>query len=60
MQKSHRTIRKRDKIKIEVIKQCGYIPYIIKDEGKFSMKKVNEEFESFKIFLISHNFKDFT
>ena len=39
-----------------MIEKCGYIPYVIKDEGKFSMKKVNEEFEIFKNFLTLHGF----
>ena len=44
-------VQNRDKIKINEIKKCGYYPYIIKDLGKFSMKKVNEEFEKFCNFI---------
>ena len=40
-------IQNRDKIKIEEIKKCGYIPYIIKDLGKYNLEKVNTEFKNF-------------
>ena len=38
-------VQNRDKIKIEEIKKCGYIPYIIKDMGKYNPQFVEEEFE---------------
>lgn len=44
-------VQNRDKIKIHEIEVAGYIPYIIKDMGKFSMKKVKMEFEKFCEFL---------
>jgi hypothetical protein len=40
-------VQSRDKIKIEEIKKCGYIPYIIKDLGKYNLEKVNTEFKNF-------------
>lgn len=44
--KSHSVeqVKNRDNIKIEEIKKCGYKPYIIKDMGKYSIKKVEHEF----------------
>ena len=53
---SLKQIQSRDRIKLKMIEKCGYIPYVIKDEGKFSVKKVNEEFEIFKNFLTLHGF----
>lgn len=40
-------VQNRDKIKIKEIKNCGYIPYIIKDMGKYNPKFVKEEFIKF-------------
>jgi hypothetical protein len=40
-------IKTRDKIKLEEIKKCGYIPYIIKDDGKYDTKFVEEQFNLF-------------
>lgn len=40
-------VQNRDKIKIQEIKNCGYVPYVIKDMGKFNQKFVEEEFEKF-------------
>lgn len=40
-------VQNRDNIKIEEIKKCGYIPYIIKDLGKYNLEKVNSEFKLF-------------
>lgn len=40
-------IQARDKIKINEIKKAGYIPYIIKDVGKFNPVFVNEQFNIF-------------
>ena len=44
-------VQNRDRLKIEEIKKCGYIPYIIKDLGKFSPVKVDEEFSEFAKFI---------
>jgi len=38
-------VQNRDNIKIKEIKNCGYIPYIIKDDGKFNTIFVKTEFE---------------
>ena len=38
-------VQNRDRIKIKNIQDCGYEAYIIKDMGKFSNKKVEEEFK---------------
>lgn len=43
-------VQNRDNIKIEEIKKCGYIPYIIKDLSNYNLEKVNSEF---KLFLIN-------
>ena len=40
-------VQNRDKIKIGEIERAGYTPYVIKDMGKASEKKVNAEFEIF-------------
>ena len=40
-------VQNRDKIKIEEIKNAGYVPYIIKDMGGYDINKVNEEFTKF-------------
>lgn len=47
-------IQSRDKIKLEEIKKCGYIPYVIQDMGSHNSNKVKIEFEKFKIFLVSN------
>lgn len=39
-------VQNRDRIKIKEIEKYGYQPYIIKDMGRFSTKKVNDEFNS--------------
>ena len=44
-------VQNRDRLKIEEIKKCGYVPYIIEDLGKFSPVKVNEEFSKFEKFV---------
>ena len=45
--KSHNLeqVQTRDKIKCDQIKLCGFIPYIIKDNSKFNLNKVNSEFD---------------
>lgn len=45
-----KSIQNRDKIKIKEIEKCGYIPYVIKDMGKYSLNIVKEEFEKLKIY----------
>lgn len=37
-------VQTRDKIKQDQIKLCGFTPYIIKDNSKFNLNKVNTEF----------------
>lgn len=44
---SVKQVQNRDKIKIKEIKKAGYIPYVIKDMGKFNKKKVKKEFDIF-------------
>lgn len=44
-------VQNRDRLKIEEIKKCGYVPYIIEDLGKFSIAKVNAEFSKFEKFI---------
>jgi len=46
---SLKQIQSRDKIKIHQIENCGYIPYVIEDRGKYNPKFVEEQFEIFKI-----------
>lgn len=49
-------VQNRDKIKIKEIKSCGYIPYIIKDTGKYNKNKINKEFNKF-IEYIKENYE---
>lgn len=44
-------IKRRDQIKIKLIKKNGYIPYIIKDEDKSRAKNNNYVKEKFDEFL---------
>lgn len=44
---SVKQVQTRDNIKIENIKSCGYIPYIVKDLGKHNPKFVYNQFELF-------------
>lgn len=46
-QHSVKQVQNRDKIKINEIKQSGWIPYIIKDEGKYNPGLVKEKFDEF-------------
>jgi len=46
-QHSVEQVQNRDKIKINEIKSAGYIPYIIKDTGKFKKSFVELEFYNF-------------
>jgi len=49
--KSHslEQVQNRDKIKIQEMINCGYMPYIIKDLGRYNEKFVFEEFEKLKL-----------
>lgn len=40
-------VQNRDRIKLEEIERSGYIPYVIKDTGSYSSKKVLQEFALF-------------
>ena len=40
-------VQNRDKIKILEIQKAGYIPYIIKDMGKYNKSFVEIEFQKF-------------
>jgi hypothetical protein len=44
-------VQNRDKIKLKEIINCGFIPYIIKDEGKHNIQFVDEKFLEFKQYL---------
>lgn len=48
-------VQNRDKIKIKEIINFGYTPYIIKDMGKFSKIKVEEEFKNLLQYLENKN-----
>ena len=48
-------VKNRDKIKIKEIADAGWVPYIIKDMGKFNKKFVRNKFEEFKIYLANKN-----
>lgn len=48
---SLKQIKNRDKIKIKEIENYGYEPYIIKDMGKYSISKVEEEFDKFILYI---------
>lgn len=48
---SVKQVQNRDKIKIKEIINSGYIPYIIKDMGKYNIEKVKTEWEIFNIWL---------
>ena len=45
-------VQARDKIKTAIIYKYGYIPYVIKDMGKFNKAFVEQEFEIFKLMRI--------
>lgn len=55
--KSHsvKQVQNRDKIKIEEIKKCNYIPYIIKDMGSYNLEFVKEKFNEFINYLKENN-----
>ena len=52
---SVKQVQNRDSIKIKEIEKLGYIPYIIKDMGKYSEKKVNLEWDIFLNWLNEKN-----
>jgi len=45
-------VQARDKIKTAIIYKYGYIPYVIKDMGKYNKAFVEQEFEIFKLMRI--------
>jgi len=45
-------IQTRDKIKTAIIEKYGYIPYVVKDMGKYNRAFVEQEFEIFKLMRI--------
>ena len=44
---SLKQIQARDKIKTHQIINCGYLPYVIEDRGKYNTKFVEEQFQKF-------------
>lgn len=48
-------VQERDRLKLIEIEKCGYTPYVIKDMGRFSNKKVEKEFLSLLNFLSSRS-----
>lgn len=44
-------IQNRDRIKLKEIEKCGYVPYVIKDMGKYNPSFVNEQFKLFLKYL---------
>jgi hypothetical protein len=48
---SVKQVQSRDKIKVDVIKDNGYIPYIITDLGKHNKIFVEEEFNKLKTYI---------
>lgn len=40
-------IQTRDKLKLDAIVRCGYVPHVIKDMGKHNKEFVLEQFEKF-------------
>lgn len=46
-------IQNRDRIKVKEIEESGWIPYTIKDEGKYKKSFVEEQFKKLKEFIES-------
>lgn len=46
-------VKTRDKIKLKHIVNSGWIPYIVKDMGRFNKKFVEDEFKKFKEWMIT-------
>lgn len=40
-------IQNRDRLKLDAIRNCGYVPYVIKDMGKHNILFVGEQFGKF-------------
>jgi len=57
LRKGHsvKQVQNRDRIKISEIIKYGYTPYVIIDMGKFSEKKVKEEFSNLLEFIDKNN-----
>lgn len=53
---SVKQVQNRDKIKLNEIKKLGYVPYIIKDMGRYNKKFVEEKFNEFLKILSSKNY----
>lgn len=53
---SVKQVQNRDQIKIKEIINVGYIPYIIKDVGKYNIDFVKEQFEKLKNYIKSKTF----
>jgi hypothetical protein len=49
---SIKQVQARDKVKTAIIEKYGYIPYVIKDMGKYNKAFVEQEFEIFKMMRI--------
>jgi hypothetical protein len=45
-------VQARDKVKTAIIEKYGYVPYVIKDMGKYNKKFVEQEFETFQLMRI--------
>lgn len=50
---SLKQVQTRDRIKTSIIEKYGYIPYVIKDMGKYNKAFVEQEFEIFKFMRIN-------
>ncbi len=53
-QHSVKQVQNRDNIKIKKIKNKGFIPYIIKDMGKYSKEFVDEQFIILKKYIVKN------
>jgi len=49
---SLKQVQARDSVKTSIIEKYGYIPYVIKDMGKYNKAFVEQEFEIFKLMRI--------
>ena len=50
---SLKQVQTRDRIKTSIIEKYGYVPYVIKDMGKYNKAFVEQEFEIFKFMRIN-------
>lgn len=55
-QANYNRVINRDKIKLKEIEKLGYIPYIIKDMGKYDNNFVKEKFNEFIKYLKDNNY----